>query len=270
MLLSHCSLRWLSALVWCSLASLYQRECDCWHWNETKNSLMKSSKQSHLHYIFFCRTTLWNNRAWTCRAPPLKIIQKRRTVSSHLGQRAFRKFTRDRSCSAHIHAVSCSVEALLLTCSLTDKFIPTVWKQMGPFIWRFPLTNRGRSTALMPGRAQGSGCLDLRSSSAPLSAPTLLHLLSLVGNWRQTCVGELRAPWQEARSERMGLRCLHLHGSSGQSHRGWWPDREQRDYGVHRCPQRHAMLCSALNLTVFQPLLWGSNGCSVNTATELP
>lgn len=60
---------------------------------------------------------------------------------------------------------------------------------MSPFIWRFPLTNRGRSTALMPGRAQGSGCLDLRSSSAPLSAPTLLHLLSLVGNWRQTRVG---------------------------------------------------------------------------------
>lgn len=91
------------------------------------------------------------------------------------------------------------MEALLLTCSLTDKFIPTVWKQMGPFTWRFPLTNRGRSTALMPGRAQGSGCLDLRSSSAPLSAPTLLHLLSLVGNWRQTWVGESRAPWQEAR-----------------------------------------------------------------------
>lgn len=76
MLLSHCSLRWLSALIWCSLASLYQHECDCWHWNETKNSLMKSSKQSHLHYIFFCRTTLWNNRAWTCRAPPLKSSRK--------------------------------------------------------------------------------------------------------------------------------------------------------------------------------------------------
>lgn len=49
---------------------------------------------------------------------------------------------------------------------------------------------RGRSTALMPGRARGNGCLDLRSSSAPLSAPTLLHLLSLEGNWRQTRVGE--------------------------------------------------------------------------------
>lgn len=78
---------------------------------------------------------------------------------------------------------------------------------------------RGRSTALMPARARGSGCLDLRSSSAPLSAPTLLHLLSLEGNWRRTRVGELRAPWQGASSARMGHRCIHLHGSSGQSHR---------------------------------------------------
>lgn len=129
---------------------------------------------------------------------------------------------------------------------------------------------RGRSTALMPARAQGSGCLDLRSSSAPLSAPTLLHLLSLEGNWRQTRVGELRAPWQGANGARMGHRCIRLHGSSGQSHRAWWPDREQQHCGAHRCPQRHAVICSALNPQVFQPLLSPHNGCLVNTATELP
>lgn len=243
MLLSDCSLRWLSPLIWCYLTVPTWMLLLALKWNQKFFHDIISTK-AFTPFILLYNSPL-KQQGVDMQSSLLEIIQKRRSVSSHLGQRAFRKFTRDRSCSAHIHAVSCSVEALLFTCSLTDKFIPTVWKQMGPFIWRLPLTNRGRSTALMPGRAQGSGCLDLRSSSAPLSAPTLLHLLSLVGNWRQTWVGELRAPWQEARRERMGHPCLHLHGSSGQSFRGW-SDREQRGCGVHRCPQRHAALCSAL------------------------
>lgn len=134
---------------------------------------------------------------------------------------------------------------------------------MSPFIWRLPLTNRGRSTALMPGRAQGSGCLDLRSSSAPLSAPTLLHLLSLVGNWRRSRVGGVEGTLAggREREDTDAFTCMvPLDSPTGTD------EQTENSRAVERTDARRDAPCPAL-LRVFQLPLWTNNGCLV---TELP
>lgn len=151
----------------------------------------------------------------------LKTLQESRSASSHLGQRALRTFTRDRSCSARIQAVSCSLGGPPAHLLSDRQIHPHCLKTNGPIHPEAPIDKQGEKYSTNAWKGSGewvSGpAIFLRTLIGPPPCPTCFH-------WRVTGDrhewGGLRAPWQEARRERMGHGCLHLHGSSGQSHRG--------------------------------------------------